>query len=368
MRTKKTVDGWDYEYYYSDGLLVRQTYSVHGATDYIDFLYDESGTPYSFIYNGTQYYYIKNLQNDVIAIANTSGSIVVNYTYDAWGNVLSITDTSNNSIGTINPIRYRSYYYDTDTGFYYLQSRYYDPAIRRFINADGYVSTGTGLLGYNMYAYCGNNPVMYVDYTGEAWYHWAIGAAVVIGFAALTIATCGGSLAAAGTAVGMVASGSAAFSTASTVAAAGFIGSASVYGTAVLYASSNSKSVDEFCERGNWGTVISTTIGATIGSAYGYGLACSQLNNQETLYNLDGSKNENYVNKRGWNDDMINNAMKNGRQGSSVNMANGRACTAYLYPGTNNQYVVIENESHNLVQVSNFNDTNWIPDNRIVWD
>ena len=97
----------------------------------MDFLYDESGSPYSFIYNGTQYYYVKNLQGDVMRIVDTSGTVVANYFYDAWGKV-----TSSGSIGQINPIRYRGYYYDTDTGFYYLQSRYYDPVVKRFISAD----------------------------------------------------------------------------------------------------------------------------------------------------------------------------------------------------------------------------------------
>ena len=99
----------------------------------MDFLYDESGSPYSFIYNGTQYYYVKNLQGDVVKILNASGSVVANYYYDAWGKV---TNTGN-IVGLYNPIRYRGYYYDTDTGFYYLQSRYYDPMVKRFINANG---------------------------------------------------------------------------------------------------------------------------------------------------------------------------------------------------------------------------------------
>ena len=166
-----------------------------------------------------------------------------------------------------------------------MQSRYYDPAIRRFINADGYVNANGDILGFNMYAYCGNNPVMYVDYTGEAWYHWAIGAAVVIGFAALTIATCGGSLVAAGTAVGMVASGSAAFTTASTVAAAGFIGSATVYGGAVLSTALESESVEEFCEKGDIGVVVGTTLGGVIGSSCAY----SSLNAQNNSSKSSGS-------------------------------------------------------------------------------
>ena len=171
LRVQKTVGSMVYNYYYSDGVLARQTL----GSNYMDFLYDESGVPYSFVY-GTledgayvtqQYYYLKNLQGDVTGIVNRNKELLVEYNYDAWGNILSITDTSGNDIGTINPIRYRSYYYDTDTGFYYLQSRYYDPAVRRFINADGYINANGDFLGFNMFAYCSNNPVMYVDDTGE---------------------------------------------------------------------------------------------------------------------------------------------------------------------------------------------------------
>ena len=85
-------------------------------------------------------------------------------------------------------------------------------------------------------------------------------------------------------------------------------------------------------------------------------------------YNLNGAKNAEYVNKRGWNESMIINAIKNGKQGTSVNMANGAKCTAYLYPGTTNQYVVIEDGSRSVVQLSDFNDPNWINDSRISWD
>ena len=127
LRTQKEVGSTTYNYYYADGLLIRQTW----GTNYMDFLYDESDSPYSFIYNGTQYYYVKNLLGDVMRIVNATGSVVANYYYDAWGKV-----TVSGSIGQLNPIRYRGYYYDTDTGFYYLQSRYYDPVVKRFISAD----------------------------------------------------------------------------------------------------------------------------------------------------------------------------------------------------------------------------------------
>jgi len=100
------------------------------------------------------------------------GNFQASYTYDAWGRVLSVKDkngneiTDPNHIANVNPIRYRGYYYDRETGLYYLQTRYYDPETGRFINADGLVDTGTGVLGHNMFAYCDNNPVMLSDPSG----------------------------------------------------------------------------------------------------------------------------------------------------------------------------------------------------------
>ena len=88
------------------------------------------------------------------------------YTYDAWGNILTVTGGMANTLGKANPLRYRGYIYDEETRLYYLQSRYYDPQIGRFINSDVYTSTGQGLLGNNMFAYCLNNPVCYLDSTG----------------------------------------------------------------------------------------------------------------------------------------------------------------------------------------------------------
>ena len=97
------------------------------------------------------------------------------YEYDAWGNIVETWHTSSIlGIGEANPFRYRGYYYDVDTGLYYVNSRYYDPSVCRWINADGYVTTGQGILGYNMYAYCGNNPISRVDHTGAFWQElWA---------------------------------------------------------------------------------------------------------------------------------------------------------------------------------------------------
>jgi len=107
------------------------------------------------------------LQGDIIRICDTSGNTVVQYTYDAWGKLLSTTGTLASTVGQKNPFRYRGYYFDTETGLYYLQTRYYDPIVGRFINADGYVGANGGILGYNLFAYCNNNPVMGSDPAGE---------------------------------------------------------------------------------------------------------------------------------------------------------------------------------------------------------
>ena len=131
------------------------------------FAYDASGKPLSLNYNGTRYIYATNIQGDVIAILNADGTAIVTYTYDAWGNPLSISGTMANTLGLDNPLRYRGYVWDQEIGLYYLQSRYYDPQLGRFINADGLVATGQGFIGNNMFSYCLNNPVSRIDDTGE---------------------------------------------------------------------------------------------------------------------------------------------------------------------------------------------------------
>ena len=120
-------------------------------------------------HNGTTYYYVTNLQGDVTDILNSSGTAVVSYIYDAWGNIRSTTGTLSATLGKYNPLRYRGYVYDTETKFYYLQSRYYNPDVGRFLNADVFASTGQGILGNNMFAYCGNNPIVRKDPSGDIW-------------------------------------------------------------------------------------------------------------------------------------------------------------------------------------------------------
>ena len=160
IRDSKTVDGVEYNYLTLDGKVVRQTW----GNNTLDIIYDNSGLPYAFKYNGGYYIYVLNQQGDVIRIVNSTGATVAEYRYDAWGNVIY----SSGSMAAVNPIRYRGYFYDSETGFYYLQSRYYDPSIGRFINADSLIPSGNcSALSFNLFAYCVNNPVNLNDDGGN---------------------------------------------------------------------------------------------------------------------------------------------------------------------------------------------------------
>ena len=180
IRSWKAVDGEIHTYLTQGGKVMRETV---GST-VMDFAYDESGRPFAMTYQSANedpqtYYYVLNLQGDVVKLVTASGTEAASYAYDAWGNLLSATG----SMAYTNPLRYRGYYHDAETRFYYLQSRYYDPVYHRFINADNYASTGQGFLGTNMFAYCNNNPIKFSDPSG----HSLIGT-LVVGF---VIGICG---------------------------------------------------------------------------------------------------------------------------------------------------------------------------------
>jgi len=157
------------EYIYDGTKLIAE--SRNG--DWLYYFYDANGTVTGMYYNNVLYYFRKNLQGDVTGIYNASGNIIAQYEYTPYGAPLTITNGSGTDVSTnathianINPFRYRGYYYDTETGFYYLITRYYDPVVGRFLNADAFASTGQGILGNNMFAYCLNNPVNSHDPTG----------------------------------------------------------------------------------------------------------------------------------------------------------------------------------------------------------
>ena len=146
------------------------------------FYYDSTGVC-GFNYNGTDYYYQKTIQGDIERIYNNQGALCAEYSYDAWG---KCTIKSNvNNIAAINPFRYRGYYLDDETGLYYLNARYYDPEIGRFISPDSteYLEAEK-LHGLNLYVYCLDNPIIYVDYSGHALGFILIFAVLLIGFVA----------------------------------------------------------------------------------------------------------------------------------------------------------------------------------------
>ena len=185
----------DYSYYYRDNRLVRMTFNNDDVSGSQSFHYDAEGNPLSVDYlieywgywdeNGNRvdlnecyyidtYYYVTNIQGDVIALTDQFGRLLAEYTYDAWGNILdTVYYNDAQYYATYNPFRYRGYVYDIETGLYYVSSRYYDPEIGRWISPEpnvdyGEFDEGAGLLGYNVYAYCANNPVMFKDETGES--------------------------------------------------------------------------------------------------------------------------------------------------------------------------------------------------------
>ena len=167
IRTSKTVNGVTTYYNTKDGVILSQT----DGTNTMYFQYDNDNTPVGIVLNGTQYFYITNQMGDVIGITDTQGNALVQYEYDEWGKIGSITTTNNtdeeNTLANINPLRYRGYYYDNETGYYYLQSRNYDANLCRFINADDYNYLDKDIVdGLNLFAYCNNDSVNRFDLDG----------------------------------------------------------------------------------------------------------------------------------------------------------------------------------------------------------
>ncbi len=186
-------------HYTLDGNRILQEYH-EDTEETLTFYYGEKGV-FGFRHrdaNGAEndYFYRKNLFGDVVAIYNANGQRIANYRYDAWGyHIPGNDDNENLAIKNINPFRYRSYYYDTETCLYYLESRYYDPELCRFLNPDtiDYLGDGEEMHNYNLFAYCGNNPVMYSDPQGHKSIPWwgklLLGVGFLVAGAAVASAT-----------------------------------------------------------------------------------------------------------------------------------------------------------------------------------
>ena len=165
MRTGRTDGTNTYEYIYAGDKLVRMIYN--GAVSDITYA---GSQPLTLTYDGETYYYVLNGQGDVIGLTDATGKMMIGYHYGAYGVAMALRSDPELApiLAQANPLLYRGYVYDRETRLYYLQSRYYDPELGRFINADTYASTGQGVLGNNMFAYCGNNPSKYSDSSGHS--------------------------------------------------------------------------------------------------------------------------------------------------------------------------------------------------------
>ena len=195
VRTSKTVNGVEYTYEYLNGKLMHET----RGEKVFDYCYDANGQLYAVSYKANSstdavtYYYAHNWRGDITSIYDGDGNMVAKYEYDDWGNVLTVTDANNSEItdpahiANLNPFRYRSYYYDSESGLYYLMSRYYDPVTHRFVNADGYLQAGEDILDVNMFAYCGNNPVCRIDSKGNSWWGIALACFATVAVCAVAV-------------------------------------------------------------------------------------------------------------------------------------------------------------------------------------
>ena len=162
-RISKNINGSVTYYNYDCEKLV----NVKNEEGVIWFIYDENDSVIGMECDNTAYYFEKNAQGDIERIFNSEGAFICSYLYDAFGNIISIS--GDEDVARLNPYRYRSYFYDEETGFYYLNSRYYDPTVRRFINADEieFMGLSGSAASYNLFAYCENNPIRYNDPNGN---------------------------------------------------------------------------------------------------------------------------------------------------------------------------------------------------------
>ena len=289
MRTGKTLTSGTttdtVEYVYEGGLLRQMRYNHM----YFDFSYDANGAPVSMAYRSTAagspmyYYYGLNSRGDVVALYNSTGTLTAKYSYDAYGKLLGITNASGSAItakyapATLNPLRYRGYIYDNETGFYYVSSRYYDPETCRWINADKEISgVGGEILGYNVFSYCFNNPINMGDPTGN-WPKWAtiaLGVAVAVAAVAVTVVSLGSAAPAAACSLTLMATylgaSYAVANTVATVAVAATVATAAVYAGDIAYSAVTGRSpLKEYVFKGN---ETAYNVGLTVASVATIGL------------------------------------------------------------------------------------------------
>ena len=275
LRTSKTIPnvGLEHKYYYVGN---RLQYETLGGSSALWYFYDADGNPSGIRYkNGdsiNDYYFVCNWRGDVIQIYNASGTLVGSYTYDAWGRVTeNATSADTENITETNPIRYRGYYYDTETRLYYVNSRYYDPAVKRMLNADDdSLSTATpqGLTDKNYFAYCDNNPVVRVDSNGEFW-NYVVGAVVGGAIGAVSTAIAGGDAKAVALSAGIGAVGgligASGLPAVAQIVAGGVLGGAGNFANQFFIEKISLENID-------WGDIIIDSAIGAAASAISYGI------------------------------------------------------------------------------------------------
>ncbi|MCL6600922.1 MAG: hypothetical protein K6T81_19630 [Alicyclobacillus macrosporangiidus] len=283
------------------------------------FVYNCAGLPVLWNYNGKEYGYVYDGLGNIIGLVDdtstdsTYGTEVVKYTYDAWGNVLTHTDSTNTGLDTANPFIYRGYWYDWDTGLYYLNARYYNPKIGRFLSEDPVAPKVGDAESYNAYSYVRNNPQSFTDPNGR----WSSSdTALVAGAVVAGVVTFG---------IGAV-----------------------VFDIVALSLAEEAM------------TGVATEEVEVIGASDLHGV----VQNSSRIESNITPKIANQMGRRGWNEDSIHDTVNNPHTTRpATNKANGNRATAYF--NEDGSYVVRDNETKDIIQVSDRNDPKWVPDSTI---
>lgn len=278
IRTEKTVNNVTYKYYLED----KNIEYLQFSDNVLYFIRDDDDKLVGFKYNSDIYYYVKNLQNDIIGIKNANSDIIATYEYDSFGKILSIKDSNGNEITSdthiahINPFRYRSYYYDSETNLYYLNTRYYNPEWGRFLNMDGILGANSDILSFNLYSYCSNNFTNYNDQTGTGLFS----AAIFVGFVGAVVGVANQLI---GDLFSSSISGKLQFSSAETYVGAAVGGAAGAYTTLVTgsvllgnavtgFAGSSTREIIESKTKGeeiSFSSITSETVISSVSTALG---------------------------------------------------------------------------------------------------